>query len=475
VERVEAEAILDGDRESAISLLMRIGELIDANRRLEARVAELEQRLGRTSRNSSLPPSSDPPSVVKRPGKRSGRGRGGQPGHPGASRMQVPPERVDVVVEHWPSRCGGCDRDFDPGDRVEAGAPRRHQVAELPELAVTVTEHRLHAVGCSCGKTTRASLPAGVAESAFGPRLQAAVATLATRQRLSRRQISEMLDELHGCPVSVGAVDAIIGRVGEALFDPYSELRQVLPTMPVVHADETGWALAGERRWLWGGFTRTIAVFAFHQSRSQKACRELLGETPAGIVVSDRFGGYNHLPPGRRQVCWAHLARDFQAVSDRQLPADRRLGRQLLKISHAVFAAYDDYRAHRDPARLAREIEPTQQKLRALLGPASRGRREKTAGLARDLLKRWESLWLFVEHPDQVGPTNNHAERGLRPAVIKRKLSFGSSSERGLRATERLLTADGSCRLQHRSLFHYLTETLAAVTAGQPTPTLIPA
>jgi transposase len=465
VERAEAEAIIDGDRETAILFLMR----------LEARVTALEEQLRRSSRNSSLPPSSDPPSVTKRVGKRSGRGRGGQLGHPGASRMQVPSERVDVVVEHWPSRCGGCDRDFDLDDRVESGAPRRHQVAELPELAVTVTEHRLHVVGCACGKTTRASLPAGVTESAFGPRLQAAVATLATRQRLSRRQIAELLGELHGCPVSVGTIDAIIGRVGEALADPYAELRGLLPSEPVVHADETGWALAGDRRWLWGGFTGKLAVFAFHKSRSQKAAKALLGDEPAGVVVTDRFGGYNHLPPGRRQVCWAHLARDFQAVADRQLPADRRLGRQLLKISRAVFAAYADYRAHRDPARLARDIEPTHERLRTLLGPASRGRRHKTAGLARDLLKRWESLWLFVEHPDQVGPTNNHAERGLRPAVIKRKLSFGSSSERGLRATERLLTADGSCRLQHRSLFRYLTETLTAAAAGQPAPTLLPA
>ena len=121
-----------------------------------------------------------------------------------------------------------------------------------------------------------------------------------------------------------GTVDAVIARVGEALAGPYTELRAVLPTEPVVHADETGWALAGDRRWLWGGFTDKLAVFAFHQSRSQKACRELLRETPTGIVISDRFGGYNHLPSGQRQVCWAHLARDFQAVSDRQLPADRR-------------------------------------------------------------------------------------------------------------------------------------------------------
>lgn len=489
MERVEAERILDGDREQALAVLLQVGELIEANRRLERRVAELaadnkvlrervetlEERLGRSSRNSSLPPSSDPPALAKRsPKGRGGRGRGGQPGHPGATRMLALPECVDEFVDHWPERCVGCGEPF--SERGEPAAePRRHQVAELPPLAVTLTEHRLHARRCRCGATTRAQLPAGVSGSAFGPRLQAAVATLCTRQRLSRRQIAELLGELFGCPASIGTVDAIIARVGEALEAPYAELRAALPGEAVVHADETGWALAGRRRWLWGGFTPKLAVLAITPGRGQKAAKELLGDEPAGIICSDRWSGYNHLPRERRQVCWAHLARDFQAVSERPLPADRRLGRALLRVADAVFAAYQDYRSHQDQARLARTLEPVQKRLRALLEPASRGRRQKTAAFAADLLSRWPSLWCFVEQPELVSPTNNHAERGLRPAVIKRKLCFGNSSEQGLRATERLLSADGSCRLQQRSLFAYLTETLTAVNLGQPAPTLLPA
>src|SRR6266702_7093763 len=107
MERAEAEGILDGDRETAVALLLRIGELVEANQRLETRVAELERRLSRSSRNSSLPPSQDPPSAPPRPsGKPSGRRRGGQPGHEGRHRRLLPPERVDEVVDHWPDRVG---------------------------------------------------------------------------------------------------------------------------------------------------------------------------------------------------------------------------------------------------------------------------------------------------------------------------------------------------------------------------------
>ena len=168
---------------------MRVGELIEANRRLEARVAELEQRLNRSSRNSSLPPSQDPPSAPPRPRRPvSGRKRGGQPGHEGRHRRLLPPERVDEVVEHWPERCQACARVFAARELVDAAEPWRYQVAELPLIAVRVSEHRLHAVCCpECSTPTRAELPRRVPRSAFGPRLQAAVVTLAVRNRVSRR------------------------------------------------------------------------------------------------------------------------------------------------------------------------------------------------------------------------------------------------------------------------------------------------
>jgi transposase len=144
MQRAEAEAILDGDRETAVGLLLRLDELVDANQRLveangrlEARVAELERRLNRSSRNSSLPPSQDPPSAPKRPGwKGSGRKRGGQPGHEGRHRRLLPPEQVDEIVEHWPERCRSCAHVFAGRERVDVAEPSRRQLAELPPIAV---------------------------------------------------------------------------------------------------------------------------------------------------------------------------------------------------------------------------------------------------------------------------------------------------------------------------------------------------
>jgi transposase len=125
MERAEAEAILDGDRETAVALLLRVGELVEANRRLEARVAELERRLNRSSRNSSLPPSQDPPSAPPRRGEPgSGRARGGQPGHEGKRRPLLPLERVDEVVEHWPACCRACAHCFGEEERFDT-RPRR--------------------------------------------------------------------------------------------------------------------------------------------------------------------------------------------------------------------------------------------------------------------------------------------------------------------------------------------------------------
>ena len=479
MERAEAEAIFAAGREAVVvallSLAGQVESLLEANRALTERVERLEERLGRSSRNSSLPPSSDPLGVLGQPPRKgSGRRPGGQPGHPGKTRLLAARERVDELVEHWPERCAACGDPFADAEGT-FGEPLCHQVSELPLLAVRISEQRLHARRCRCGQLTRAALPAGVARSAFGPRLQAAVATLCARQRLSRRQTAELLGELFGCPVSVGALDAILGRVGQALAQPYDELRAALPAAPVVYSDETGWALAGRRRWLWGGFTPTIAVFAISASRGQAAARELLGAQPAGIVCSDRWVGYNHLPNERRQVCWAHLRRDFQALSERPLAADRRLGRALGRSAADVFSAYARYREHGDRDRLVRELALVQQRTRRLLAPVARGRRQHTAAFAADLLKRWPSLWTFATAPELVEPTNNRAERGLRPAVIKRKLSFGNSSEHGLRTTERLLSAEGSCHLQGRSFYAYLCELLHAHQHDQPLPSLLPA
>ena len=472
MERAEAEAILDGDRETAVTLLMRVGELVEANRRLEARVAELEQRLNRSSRNSSLPPSQDPPSAPPRPGTPgSGRRPGGQAGHEGRSRRLLPLERVDELIEHWPERCQACARRFGEDERSDAASPQRHQVCELPPIAVTVAEHRLHRLRCpACAAETRAELPADVPRGAFGARLQAAVATLTVRNRVSRRDTVELMGELFGVELSTGSIDAIVQHAGAALRAPQARLQDQIRSAAAVNVDETGWRLRGGKRTLWGALTPTAAVFRIAPDRHRREAEALLGEEFAGVACSDRWWAYDYLDPERRQVCWSHLIRDFTAHSE-GLAAQKEFGEAGRAIAGRLFAAWDEYRREGDRARLLKRIEPLQHELRTLLEQAAR-KSTKTKYhrlFATNLLKRWPALWTFTL-VDGVEPTNNHAERGLRGAVIYRKLSLGSQSEQGERTIERLLSASITCRLQKRSLFAYLTDVLNASIRGDPIP-----
>src|SRR2546430_8870012 len=214
----------------------------------------------RTPPTSPLFPSPTLFRSPRRPG--SGRKPGGQPGHEGKHRRLLPPEQVDEIVEHWPERCPACAHVFAAQELVDALEPWRHQVAELPAIAVRVSEHRLHGVCCpECATATRAELPRELPRSAFGPRLQAAVVTLAVRHRVSRRDTTELARELFGVELSTGSADAIIQRAGEALAGPYTQLEQRIKAAAAVNIDETGWKTAGGSRTPWGALTTPTAAF----------------------------------------------------------------------------------------------------------------------------------------------------------------------------------------------------------------------
>ena len=352
-------------------------------------------------------------------------------------------------------------------------AVQYHQVSELPPIAVTLSEHRLHRLRCpACTAETRAELPPGIPRGAFGPRFQAAVATLAVRNRVSRRDTSELMRELFGADVSTGSVDAIVSGAGEALLLPYEKLLGYVRCAPAVNIDETGWRLRGGKRTLWAALTPQAALFRVAPDRHEREAKALLGEGFEGIACSDRWWAYDYLDPERRQLCWSHLVRDFTAHSE-GLGAQKEFGEAGLTIAGRVFEAWDEFRESGDRARLLERIGPAKDELRALLERAAR-KSTKTKYhrlFAKNLLKRWPALWTFA-HTDGVEPTNNHAERGLRGAVIYRKLSLGSQSAQGERTIERLLSASVTCRLQRRSLFAYLTDVLSARIRGDPIPAL---
>jgi len=384
--------------------------------KLAERVEELERRLKRDSRNSSLPPSHDPPWLGKR-GRSRGRGRkqGGQPGHVGRGRALFPIERVTEVVDHWPRRCG-CGHVFDDGEREPSGAPARHQVAELPPLAVEISEHRLQRACCpDCGRSVRAELPAGVPRGCFGPKLEAAIAALTVRDRLSRRQLVELLEELYGCPIAVGTIDAILTRAGETLAPVYEQLLEQTRAASALNIDETGWYLSGEPRTLWGAFSKRTAVLRIAPDRGKKHLHGLVGDGFAGVVGSDRFSAYNSLEPERRQVCWSHLRRDFTFHADLGLGAQETFGLDGLEVTWNVFQAWKQFQHEGDRAALQRRVEAIKNQMWPLLEWGSTGKRQRHVhALAKNLLKLWPALWTFADVPD-VEPTNKPPSAACAP------------------------------------------------------------
>jgi transposase len=476
VERAEAEAVYDQGRDVVVAVLLRMDEQIG---RLEKRVAlqderiaQLERRVGRSSRNSSQPPSADPPGTPpKRSKERSGRKQGAQAGHEGKGRPLLPAWAVDEFVEHWPVECG-CGHVFSEAERVATGPPARHQVEELPVMAVVVTEHRCQRVRCAdCGATGTGVLPVGIAASSFGPRLQAAIVTLSVRNRISRRDVVELCEQLFCSRISTGTIEAILSRASEALTDPYADLLDRVRGADALNIDETGWRLKGGQRALWGAFTERHAVFAIAPSRHEDHARDLLADSDA-IVTSDRWWAYGHLPVKRRQICWSHLQRDFAAHAE-GLAAEKELGEAGLRICDELFWAWEIYQHTGDRAELKRRIRALRRELKPILTRhAGKGARYRHGrGFARNLLKIWPALWTF-DSIKGVQPTNNHAERGLRSAVIARKLSLGSQSVDGERRIQRLLSAHTTCRLQRRSLHAYLIDLLSAHSRGDPPPLL---
>lgn len=447
----------------------------------------MKSRCGGDSRNSSVAPSADPPKTraqrraearakAKEWAKQESVGTrkaGAQDGHPGAGRKLLPEDQIDELVDHYPDACGGCGREFEQRERRPGGRFGRHQIAELPPTAVVMSEHRTHRLCCpGCRARTTATLPEGIAGLAFGPRLQAAVVTLTARNRISRRDMSELMRELFGAGLSVGTVDAICQRASVALAGPHEALVASVLASPVLNADETGWLTAGQQRTLWTASTEHAAVFRIAEDRHRDRLVELIGEHYPGIVCSDRWWAYDHLDVECRQACWAHLKRDFRrhAEADRE---QRTFGEHGLQLTRRLFGAWHAVDEHGDHARLIREMKPIQDELHTLLQHATRKsiKTKYHRRFAGNLLKLWPALWTFTT-VDGVEPTNNAAERSLRGPVISRKLSHGTRTPDGERFVERALSASVTCRLQHRSLFAYLSDLLGAHPRGNPLPAL---
>lgn len=438
---------------------------------LREELAELRRQLNRNASNSSVAPSGNPPwaprPVIKKP---TGRRPGGQVGHEGHFRTLLPVEQVDEVVRHRPARCRHCGAEFGPGAQEQA--VERHQVSELPRRAVKVSEHQAIACRCQrCGLLTREPIPAALTRSVLGPRLSAAVVYVSSRVHGSRRAAAELLQEVLGAPLALGTVMAREKEMTAALGKPYQEAKEAVQKALAKNVDETGWKRAG--RFLWVAATPTLAVFHLDPCRNRDAMRELLGAKVSGTICTDRFAVYEQVPVKRRGLCWSHLKRDFVELVELGRGA-KRIGEAGLKICTRVFDLWHQCRQKQiSRVTLRQRIDgDLRPKMNQLLRRGMRCRLKRTAKFCRELLRLQPALWTFARVRG-IEPTNNHAERMLRPAVIWRKTSQGSHSLAGCRFVERILTAVQTLRLRGRSIMDYLEQTARAWRHGLSPPPLL--
>jgi transposase len=379
---------------------------------LSEQLAELKELLGRNSRNSHLPPSSDGPGASSRGGPptgkprgKSGRKRGGQKGHRGSHRALLPEERVNEFVDLFPDVCEGCAHSLPK--RKDASA-RRTQQLELRDHRPHLTEWRQHEVHCKrCGAWTLAPHdPTKIPRLAFGPCLTATVALLTGAYHLSRRKTRRLLHELFGISVSLGAISGMERRASKALKSAHEEALREVQHAAVKHSDATTWTRSGKLMSLWVVATVAATVYQIFGDGRSDTIRSLFGPR-TGILVSDRATVFNFWSMKLRQVCHAHLLRKFVAFSERDGQAGE-LGRALLECTALIFEYWHGYK---DGLLTRQELQfwmtPVQRTFEQLLERGEKADIKGVSGSCADILDHREALWTFVAH-EGVEPTNNH-------------------------------------------------------------------
>lgn len=442
---------------------------------LHKQVEELTERVGQNSGNSHLPPSSDGPGAASRSGKlgskgKSGRKRGGQKGHKGVKRELADVSKVDDVVHFFPMTCRGCAADLPQTHDADA---RRYQQVDIVEFGPWLTEYRRHAVSCPhCGIKTLADYDSQeIPTSAFGPRLTAIVASLTGRYHVSREQAVDLTFEMYGISLCAATVSAMEARTAKALAPVHDEIKQAVQLAPVKYSDGTTWLRDGKTKSLWTISSSMATLYEILDDGCRETITPLFGVL-YGILVSDRASVFGFWAMAMRQICWAHLLRKFVSFSERDGP-DTAIGRELCECTALVFDYWHAFKAGeltRD--ELTAWMRPVQRHFEAVLERAVAADLERVSGSCANILAHRDALWTFVVL-DDVEPTNNNAERALRPLVLWRKRSFGSKSDRGERFVARIMSVAHTARKQGRSLLDFIEQALTAMVEGRTAPRLI--
>ena len=437
---------------------------------LQDEVDRLGERVNKNSQNSSKPPSSDLPGQRKYPQKEaSGKSKGGQVGHKGTGRRLKPVAQVNKVVVIKFVACAECGALL----LGEDAHPQRHQVSELPRIEPEIVEYQRHTLTCLvCGADNQPEWPMEMPSGCFGERTQALIGYLGGRMGISQRDTGEVLETVFHVEIGLGSIPAQEQAVSQALQAPVEEAEAYVRQQGVVNADETSWHEVAKQCWLWVCATPTVTFFRIFNGRGSQQAQELLGANFAGILGSDRYGAYNWVKPSQRQLCWAHLKRDFQAWVERGGESST-IGRRLLAQVKTFFGLWHQFKAGAlTRAAFQSAMQPIRHEVHCLLTIGTFVQQAQTRRTCQNILQREPALWTFVDN-EGVEPTNNVSERALRRSVLWRRRSFGTQSEGGSRFVERMLTAVTTLRQQKRDVLDYLAEACHSHRLGRSVLSLL--
>ena len=459
---------IEGCHELIRSLHHTFSELFKRIEKLEIENKQLKERLNNNSSNSSLPPSKD---FKKKKNKKpaSKNKNGGQKGHPGHFRVLLDSKEVDSIVN-----CKVADFCSCGGEIRTKEDSQRHQVYELPKIRPHITEYQLEKGYCqACGQNHVASLPAGVTWGITGPKLSAFMSHMVSKYQLSRRELKEFLKEQFSFDISLGTVFNKQKIVNNALEVPTSELLVAIQESPNINADETSHYRDGKKQCMWSIVSSTIAFFSVAGSRGKKVLKSLIGDYRY-IITSDRYAAYNYFASDKRQLCWSHIKRDFVKVSEKENKICARIGKNLLESEAKLFSVWHEFKKSKiNREELIRQSKPIRQRIGELLEQGSyTDPLVKISRFCRNLLESFTSLWTFL-YIENIEPTNNHAERCIRPAVTWRKKYFGTRSDYGSEFVARSMSIRMTCQLQGKSTFQFLCQALQGYFTNKPIPSLI--
>ncbi len=437
--------------EAKIERLEKENESLKAeNKALKIENAELKERLGLNSKNSSLP-SSKELYKIKKDKPKSERSIGGQVGHKGNYRAKMEADKVVKIELPNTCECGG--------EVAVCEKPYVHQKVDLQEIKQYVVEYQLEHGRCrKCEKRRSSRLPKGVTPDTFGPRIKSIIAALSGFYKNSKREVASIINDIFNVNISVGSVSNSEHRVALKCEKTYEQIEQEISRSEVLHIDETSHYNKGKLSWCWIFASNQASFVKLTESRGMKVLKNNVCCNRNSLVVTDRYAAYNYFVDKNRQICWAHLARDFERLAHSWKFEVKVLGYYLRNVATELFALKKALlKSGIDVLRFARRARKLRKRTRYYLREISRLPEAVGASrVAKNILKSERMMWKFLDDPENIPLTNNHAERQIRHYVVYRKNSYFTQSERGNTFLERIISLYLTWKQKGLNPFHNL-------------------